>query len=84
MQSVGEALLLQEDGQAPATTQPGAPQLRFGFHKPPFRSVDHLHMHCFVLPFKWHRWVQYQSSINWVTADALVDMLVRMPSPRPK
>ncbi|XP_047342711.1 bifunctional adenosine 5'-phosphosulfate phosphorylase/adenylylsulfatase HINT4 [Impatiens glandulifera] len=28
---------------------------RFGFHQPPFNSVDHLHLHCFALPFipKW-------------------------------
>lgn len=24
---------------------------RFGFHQPPFNSVDHLHLHCFALPF---------------------------------
>lgn len=24
---------------------------RFGYHLPPFNSVDHLHMHAFVLPF---------------------------------
>ncbi|KAK9838713.1 hypothetical protein WJX74_001870 [Apatococcus lobatus] len=23
---------------------------KFGFHTPPFNSVDHLHLHCFALP----------------------------------
>lgn len=25
---------------------------RFGFHIPPFRSVDHFHLHCLQLPFR--------------------------------
>ncbi|KAK3273073.1 hypothetical protein CYMTET_18665 [Cymbomonas tetramitiformis] len=29
---------------------PGA-ETRFGFHVPPFNSVDHIHLHCFALPF---------------------------------
>ena len=28
------------------------PETRFGFHVPPFNSVDHLHMHAFALPFE--------------------------------
>ena len=28
------------------------PETRFGFHIPPFNSVDHLHMHAFALPFE--------------------------------
>ena len=25
---------------------------RFGFHQPPLNSMPHIHLHCFVLPFK--------------------------------
>ncbi|KAJ1941818.1 hypothetical protein FBU59_003388 [Linderina macrospora] len=28
---------------------------RFGFHRPPFNSIHHLHMHCLGLPFKHRR-----------------------------
>ena len=24
---------------------------RFGFHLPPYNSIDHIHLHCFTLPF---------------------------------
>jgi diadenosine tetraphosphate (Ap4A) HIT family hydrolase len=33
-------------------------QFRFGFHLPPFNSIDHLHLHCFIEPiesFKFNR-----------------------------
>lgn len=26
-------------------------EYRFGFHLPPYNSIDHTHLHCFVLPF---------------------------------
>ncbi|ESQ55783.1 hypothetical protein EUTSA_v10026497mg [Eutrema salsugineum] len=42
MLSVGQELLLKD---APQTIH------KFGFHQPPFNSVDHLHLHCFALPF---------------------------------
>nr|KJB25358.1 hypothetical protein B456_004G199000 [Gossypium raimondii] len=43
MINVGETLLRRD--------APQSNQYRFGFHQPPFNSVDHLHLHCFALPF---------------------------------
>ncbi|KAL8536069.1 hypothetical protein ACS0TY_011631 [Phlomoides rotata] len=43
MLNVGQSLL-QRDA-------PHAKHYRFGFHRPPFNSVNHLHLHCFALPF---------------------------------
>lgn len=53
MLSVGKELLHKD---APQTLH------RFGFHQPPFNSVDHLHLHCFALSFL-PRWkaVKYKS-----------------------
>lgn len=35
-----------------ASQQTESEKRRFGFHIPPFRSVDHLHLHCLLLPFR--------------------------------
>ncbi|XP_051119371.1 bifunctional adenosine 5'-phosphosulfate phosphorylase/adenylylsulfatase HINT4 isoform X2 [Andrographis paniculata] len=43
MLNVGKNLL-QRDAS-------NANDYRFGFHQPPFNSVNHLHLHCFALPF---------------------------------
>ncbi|KAL6530909.1 Bifunctional adenosine 5'-phosphosulfate phosphorylase/adenylylsulfatase hint4 [Orobanche gracilis] len=43
MLNVGQSLLRRD--------APHAKHYRFGFHQPPFNSVDHLHLHCFALPF---------------------------------
>jgi hypothetical protein len=43
MQAVGRSLLEQ--------FAPGAPY-EFGYHLPPFNSVDHLHLHCFAPQWK--------------------------------
>ncbi|RLM64515.1 hypothetical protein C2845_PM16G15040 [Panicum miliaceum] len=43
MVKVGKDLLNQD--------APNSEEHRFGFHQPPFNSVDHLHLHCLALPF---------------------------------
>ncbi|KAJ6932922.1 bifunctional adenosine 5'-phosphosulfate phosphorylase/adenylylsulfatase HINT4 isoform X1 [Populus alba x Populus x berolinensis] len=43
MLNVGKTLLLRDASQSK--------EYRFGFHPPPFNSVDHLHLHCLALPF---------------------------------
>lgn len=29
----------------------GVGKYRFGFHLPPYNSIDHVHLHCFLEPF---------------------------------
>ncbi|KAL7598742.1 bifunctional adenosine 5'-phosphosulfate phosphorylase/adenylylsulfatase HINT4 isoform X1 [Lactuca sativa] len=55
MLNVGQTLL-QRDA-------PNSTQYRFGFHQPPFNSVNHLHLHCLALPYVSSRWktVKYTS-----------------------
>ncbi|XP_008786964.2 bifunctional adenosine 5'-phosphosulfate phosphorylase/adenylylsulfatase HINT4 [Phoenix dactylifera] len=43
MLNVGQTLLQRDT--------PESKLYRFGFHQPPFNSVDHLHLHCLALPF---------------------------------
>ncbi|KAJ7527680.1 hypothetical protein O6H91_16G066200 [Diphasiastrum complanatum] len=68
MLELGESLL-QRDA-------PDAERYRFGFHKPPFNSVSHLHLHCLALPYNsWWRRMKYSSLGLWggfVSADNLL------------
>ncbi|KAJ1816241.1 hypothetical protein LPJ56_002410 [Coemansia sp. RSA 2599] len=44
MRDIGKRLMEQEGFAGDSA--------RFGFHRPPFNSIHHLHMHCLGLPFK--------------------------------
>ncbi|XP_008437084.1 bifunctional adenosine 5'-phosphosulfate phosphorylase/adenylylsulfatase HINT4 isoform X2 [Cucumis melo] len=69
MLGVGQTLLSQD-----------SPQLkhRFGFHQPPMNSVNHLHLHCFALPYapRW-KFVKYLSlgSIGFIEAEKLLEKI---------
>ena len=52
-----------------------AKQTHFGFHKPPFISVHHLHLHCFELPFKWGSKGKYTFSLFFEPVDTLIEKL---------
>ncbi|KAJ6806035.1 bifunctional adenosine 5'-phosphosulfate phosphorylase/adenylylsulfatase HINT4 [Iris pallida] len=58
MLNVGQSLLHKD------ATEPKL--YRFGFHQPPFNSVNHLHLHCFTLPFipRWKQ-LKYMSLGPW-------------------
>ncbi|KNA13523.1 hypothetical protein SOVF_116270 [Spinacia oleracea] len=53
MLNVGKTLLQQDSSHN---------EHRFGFHQPPFNSVDHLHLHCLALPYmpSW-KFIKYSS-----------------------
>ncbi|XP_009334507.2 bifunctional adenosine 5'-phosphosulfate phosphorylase/adenylylsulfatase HINT4 [Pyrus x bretschneideri] len=61
---------------------PQCHQYRFGFHQPPFNSVNHLHLHCFALPYT-PRWkcIKYLSagSIGFVEAEKLLGKIKPLP-----
>ncbi|CAN0908497.1 Bifunctional adenosine 5'-phosphosulfate phosphorylase/adenylylsulfatase HINT4 [Linum grandiflorum] len=69
MLQVGRTLLQQD---APESKH------RFGFHQPPFNSVNHLHLHCFALPFtpKWKH-IKYVSfgPLGFIEAERLLEKI---------
>ncbi|CAI7752327.1 unnamed protein product [Closterium sp. NIES-53] len=58
---------------------PDAKEYHFGFHRPPFNSVNHLHLHCFALPFhSWFHQLKYTPRLLipfFLTPDALLERL---------
>ena len=75
MLEVGKAAVAKDFGSEAVET-------RFGYHMPPFNSVDHLHMHAFALPFdpEWkerkysvHRWARFA----FMPADEVIEGLDR-------
>jgi len=60
---------------------PDAPNYRFGFHKPPFNSVDHLHLHCMALPYNsvWRR-MKYVG-LGWWGAYVSVERVLQYLDP---
>ncbi|KAJ1980317.1 hypothetical protein H4R35_001170 [Dimargaris xerosporica] len=42
-------------------------EIRLGFHRPPFNSIEHLHLHCIGLPMArwWGRWVFPARNTPW-------------------
>ncbi|KAL5713804.1 Bifunctional adenosine 5'-phosphosulfate phosphorylase/adenylylsulfatase hint4 [Ranunculus cassubicifolius] len=70
MLKVGRSLLHKD--------APGSKEYRFGFHQPPFNSVNHLHLHCLALPFS-PRWkqVKYMSMgpLGFIEAEKLLEKI---------
>ncbi|XP_058085998.1 bifunctional adenosine 5'-phosphosulfate phosphorylase/adenylylsulfatase HINT4 [Magnolia sinica] len=71
MLNVGQTLL-QKDA-------PGCRHYRFGFHQPPFNSVNHLHLHCLALPFmpRWKhlKYVSLGSLGAFIEAEKLLEKI---------
>ncbi|KAH7514167.1 hypothetical protein FEM48_Zijuj11G0059900 [Ziziphus jujuba var. spinosa] len=74
MLEVGQMLLRRD--------APQSLQYRFGFHQPPFNSVNHLHLHCLALPYT-PRWKHLKflslGSLGFLEASKLLEKI--NPSP---
>ncbi|CAM9001572.1 unnamed protein product [Rhodiola kirilowii] len=70
MLTVGQTLLHKDAPQS---------KYRFGFHQPPFNSVDHLHLHCLALPYKpsWRhlKYISLGPFGGFIEADKLLEKI---------
>ncbi|CAK9223660.1 unnamed protein product [Sphagnum jensenii] len=47
----------------------------FGFHRPPFINVDHLHLHCMALPYiSWHNILSAAQQGKWEIVASSCDL----------
>lgn len=71
MLDVGRTLLQRDE--------PDTEQYRFGFHQPPFNSVNHLHLHCFALPYipRWKamKYMSLGPFVGFIEAEKLLERI---------
>ena len=48
-------------------------EIIFGFHTPPFNSINHLHMHCILPPFKNYYYYFVNTYLMMTKLDTLID-----------
>ncbi|XP_004511680.1 bifunctional adenosine 5'-phosphosulfate phosphorylase/adenylylsulfatase HINT4 isoform X1 [Cicer arietinum] len=76
MLEVGRMLLVRD--------APQSKQYRFGFHQPPLNSVNHLHLHCFALPYTPSRWrcIKYLSfgPLGFIEAEKFLEKIKPLPA----
>ena len=61
--------LHEQEGGTVATLRAG-----YGFHRPPFTSVSHLHMHCFAKPRTMRGFIEY-NCFWYISAEKLLSSL---------
>lgn len=67
MDKVGRHVLAANHGNASSPSSSHShPERVYGFHRPPFNSVQHLHLHCIGLPWSnFFEPVRFQTGAPW-------------------
>ncbi|MEW5319268.1 MAG: hypothetical protein WDW38_010431 [Sanguina aurantia] len=69
MLQLGHSHLAKEQSSGVSPQGP----VKIGYHQPPWRSVDHLHQHCFVLPHDpWWKVLKYAVPTVWIPSTRLI------------
>ena len=52
----------------------------FCFHRPPYNSIDHLHLHAIQKPYRWRNIIMFAKYFPW--HGSLENVLRDLPSPK--
>ena len=75
---------MEEIGREAINSLGNYSNMKFGFHVPPFTSVDHLHLHCMAGEFKFTTDITHSPQFFWFASpESIISRLSKMNSKTP-